>query len=397
MTLDSLFAARRRAAPTVRTGRLGRLTIAVILAAGLLLTGCGEQLTDPVVQDGGQLDVRGIEGPPQDVSLFLDNVSLRPGVVADLHVRLFVNEALPCRDPKRTALAIHGVNHTAASWERLVEAFFSGSRGSYGQLCQIAALDHVGQGLSGLPEGGLFFGQVTIQDYARSAMGVLERLSRRGVRPGIVLAHSQGTLTTQTVQQMLADEGTSLARRFRVHDVVFLGTQGPEEVPNQIPPGTDQLLASLITTTPERGTFVLGPPAVFQALWFSNLTNQLASRAPTLEEIAARGWASDVPLFAVLQNVELDPSLDPFPRPSVSAGVFGPASGTRLQMIDFADDPFSLTPDAEAVYLHLTGDGSLSNLVTLTDPANEAIHDFQITDPNLVRAAIALPRRGVGN
>ncbi|MFW6088548.1 MAG: alpha/beta hydrolase [Gemmatimonadota bacterium] len=332
-------------------------------------------------------------GPPSDVSLHLDDIVLRPGVSADLHVRLYVNEALPCRDPKRTALAIHGVNHTAASWETFAEAFFTGSRGRHGQqLCQIAALDHVGHGLSGLPEGDLLFGEVTIQDYARSVVGVLDRLFRRGLRPAIIMAHSQGTLTIQTVQQMLANEGTSLARRFRVRDVVLLGTQGPAEAPNQIPPGTDQLLFSLITATPERGTFVLGPPPVFQALWFSNLTNVLSSRAPTVGEIAARGWASDVPLFAILQNVELDPSIDPFPRPSVSAGVFGPGSGTRLQMVDFADDPFSLTPDAEEAYRHLTGDNTLSGFVTLTDPANEAIHDFPITDPALVRAAIDLPR-----
>lgn len=147
------------------------------------------------------------------------------------------------RDPKRTPLAVHGVNHTAATWELLAEAFFSGPRRE--QLCRIAALDHVGHGLSGLPEGD----------------------------------------------------------------------------PH---------------------------PA--------------------------------------------DPAFDPFPRPSVSAGVFGPASGTRLQMIDFADDPFSLGAEAQGVYVHLTGDGSPSDLVTLADPANEAIHDFQITDPDLVRAPIDLPR-----
>lgn len=393
MTGNKLPTTPERAVPACHAGRARRHAMAVILAAALVLTGCGERVTDPVSSNGAELTVRDTRGPSRDVSLFLQDVPLRPGVVADLHVRLYVNEALPCNDPKRTALAIHGVNHTAATWEPLAEAFFSGSRDRPGQqLCQIAALDHVGHGLSGLPEGGLLFGDVTIQDYARAVIGVLERLSRRGLRPGILLAHSQGTLTSQTVQQMLAEEGTSLARRFRVRDAIFLGTQGPAEAPNQIPPGTEPLLLSLITTTLERGTFVLGPPPVFQALWFSNLTNQVASRAPALDEIAARGWASDVPLFAVLQNAELDPSVDPFPRPSVSAGAFGRRSGTRLQMIDFADDPFSLTPDAQAVYAHLTGDNSLSDFTTLTDPANEAIHGYQITDPDLVRAAIDLPR-----
>lgn len=392
MTSDSLLATLARTTHAGPIGRIRRLAITAILAAGLLLTGCGERVTDPAPSDGAELAMRDIAGPPRDASLFLEDVSLRPGVVADLHVRLLVNEALPCNDPKRTAFAIHGVNHTAASWERLADAFFSGPRRQ--QLCQIAALDQVGHGLSGLPEGELLFGEVLIQDYARSVIAVLERLSRRGIRPGIVLAHSQGTLTTQTVQQMLADQGTSLADRFRIHDAVLLGTQGPQEAPNAIPAGIDALVATLITTTPERGTFILGPPEVFQALWFSNLVGALSSRTPSLEEIALGGWAADAPLFAVLQNLEGDPAVDPFPRPSVSAGVFGPGSGTRLQMIDFADDPFSLSPDAQAIYLHLTSDGSLSHFVTLTDPLelNEAIHGFQVTDPGTVRAAIDLPR-----
>lgn len=393
MTSDSLFATLARSTEVGPVGRVRRLAIAAILAAGLLLTGCGERVTDPAPSDGAELAVRDIAGPPRDASLFLEDVSLRPGVVADLHVRLFVNEALPCNDPKRTAFAIHGVNHTAASWERLAEAFFGGPRRQ--QLCQIAALDQIGHGLSGLPEGELLFGEVLIQDYAQSVIAVLERLSRRGIRPGIVLAHSQGTLTTQTVQQMLADQGTSLADRFRIRDAVLFGTQGPQEAPNAIPAGIDALVAALITTTPERGTFILGPPEVFQALWFSNLVGAPSSRTPTLEEIAQGGWAADAPLFAVLQNLE-GGGADFFPRPSVSAGVFGPSSGTRLQMIDFADDPFSLSPDAQAIYLHLTGDGSQSNFVTLTDPLelNEAIHGFQVTDPGRVRAAIDLPRRG---
>jgi hypothetical protein len=91
------------------------------------------------------------------------------------------------------------------------------------------------------------------------------------------------------------------------------------------------------------------------------------------------------------QNVEL-PENDPLLQPSVQAGIFGTASGTVLHMVDFADDPFSLSDSAVALYTHLTGDASLNGFVMGTDPNSEAVHDYQITDPERVRSFIDLTR-----
>ncbi len=326
--------------------------------------------------------------PATDFDLVLDGVEFRPGASADIHVRVFVNESMPCRDRRRTAFFIHGINATAASWERFVKAFFAGDRRR--QLCVAAAMDQPGHGGSGLPSG-VSFGELMVEDYARAAIETLSRLRAEGIRPTILVGHSQGTSTIQTMQQMLTQEGTDLRGRFGVRDVVFLGTQGPMELraafllPDQ---SIADLIASLVTTTPEKGTFVQGPPSIFQQLWFINLNLQPSSKTPSLETIAGNGWNADVPLFAVLQAA----GQAGFNTPSVAAGVFGPESGSALHLIDFADDPWSLTPRAQEIYEYLTGDASLSGFVTVTDPQNEAVHDYMITHPDLVRGFIDLPR-----
>lgn len=327
-------------------------------------------------------------GPPADFDLFFEAVEFRPGASADIHVKVFVHESKPCRDPLRTALFIHGVNATAASWGRLADAFLDGASGE--PLCLIAAIDHPGHGRSGLPTGVLF-GELMIEDYARTVIQVLERLRREGIRPAILLGHSQGTSTIQTMQQMLALEGTDLRTRFGIRDAVLLGVQGPREVragfllPPDVVAGT---IASLITTTPEKGTFVHGPPEIFQQLWFVNLELSLSAASPSLETISANGWNEDVPLFAALQAA----GQNGFDTPSVPAGVFGPESGTALHLIDFADDPWSLTPQARDIYRYLTGDPTLRRFVSLTDPDHEAVHDYMITHAEVVRSAILLPR-----
>lgn len=325
---------------------------------------------------------------PEDHSLFLRNVEIRPGTTADLHVRIFVDERVPCRDPHRTALAIHGINHTAASWEALADAFFTGPPRD--RLCAVAALDHPGHGRSGLPKGDpdVTFGQLTVEDYARSVLEVMDQLSRRGIRPSILMGHSQGTSTLQAVQQRLLDGGTGLAERFGVRDVVFFGTQGPREMPVEwtLPDeAVAERIASLVTTTPEKGTFLVGPPRVFLENWFINRDLVLSSDAPSQREISEKGWNEDIPLAAVLQAA----GQDGFRPPSAEAGAFASSTGLRLHVVHFTDDPWSL--NAGEIYEYLTGDASRAGFVPLEDPDDEAVHDYQITDPGVVRAAVELP------
>lgn len=363
---------------------------ASVLVLALTTWGCSETGTSTTGPDASAHRGATI-APPADHSVFLENVELRTGIRADLHLRMFVNEDRPCRDPARTALAIHGINHTAATWETLADAFFTGPPRE--QLCAVGALDLPGHGDSGLPEGSpdFTFGQLTVQDYARAALEVVQRLQRRGIRPSILLGHSQGTLTLQTMQQFLLEDGASLAERFDVRDVVFFGTQGPREAPVAFTlpdEAVAEQIAALLTTTEEKGTHLVGPPQVFRDLWFINRDLVLSSDAPTVEEIAENGWNADVPLAGVLQVV----GRGGFRRPSVSARAFVRDAGTRLHMIHFTDDPWSV--NAARVYEHLTGDPSLSGFIPVRDPDGEAVHDYTITDPGAVRSAVDLPRFG---
>jgi pimeloyl-ACP methyl ester carboxylesterase len=365
-----------------RTGRgIGHVAAALLAAALVMACDSGDLVApDPAAGLGPAVEVN------RDHDLVLEDLEFRPGVTADVHVRMFVNEGFPCRGRSRTALVVHGVNHTAATWGELAEAFFRGGRDQ--QLCRVAALDLPGHGESGVPDPSILpFGEMLVEDNVGTVRGALDRLADQGFRPRIVMGHSQGTLTLQLLQETLRREGTTLADRYGVTDAVFFGTQGPREAPNGLPPNVDDLIASLVITTPERGTFVSTSPGLFQELWFSNPVGELSSRAPSLETIEAEGFDSPGPLFGILQTV----GSGGFQRPSVSSGVFAPASGTRLQVVNFADDPFSPTPDAGRIYEHLTNDASRSGFVSLADPRNEAVHDYTITHPDRVRAAVAVP------
>lgn len=367
---------------------VSRQRTAIALLVAFVGVGCGEEPTGPSVDAVSQARMAG--APATDFDLVLDDVELRPGATADIHVRVGMNEARPCRDPARTALLVHGVNATAASWDPFVEAFFEGD--ATDQLCLVAAMDHAGHGKSGLPVGSVLFGELTVQDYARTLTGVLERLRSRGIRPSILMGHSQGTSTIQTVQEMLLAKGESLEERYGVRDVVFLGTQGPAQLQAGFLLPEEEVAAvigSLLTTTPEKGTFVQGPPTLYQDLWFINLDLVLSSKAPSLEEIEENGWHSDVPLFATLQAA----GQDGFTTPPVRSGAFRSDHGTTLHNVDFADDPWALTPRAREIHEYLTGDPSLSGFVSLSDPVNEAVHAYMTTHPEVVREAIPLPRR----
>jgi len=367
----------RRSARCVARGALAILVVAALTLA------C--ESNAPVAPDASE----GLGAEMQvvrDHEVVLENLEFRPDVTADVHVRFFVNEDFPCRGRSRTALAVHGVNHTATTWGELAEAFFREGREE--QLCRVAALDLPGHGESGIPDPSVLpFGQMLVQDNVGTVRGVLERLADRGFRPGIVMGHSQGTLTLQLLQETLRREGTTLAERYGITEAVFFGTVGPREEPNGFPPNVDDLIESMIRTTPERGTFVSTTPRLFQELWFSNLEGVLSSRAPSIETIEEKGYDSPGPLFGILQTV----GSGGFERPSVSEGVYAFGSGTRLQMVDFADDPFSPSSDAVRIYRHLTNDESLSGYVSLTDPGGEAVHDYTITHAGRVRGAVDLP------
>jgi hypothetical protein len=75
--------------------------------------------------------------------LTLPGVDLRPGtgITADLHATVFVNRAHPCNGS--VALTIHGLLHTAATWEPFVASLFEENPAGR-KLCRVVALDMPG-------------------------------------------------------------------------------------------------------------------------------------------------------------------------------------------------------------------------------------------------------------
>src|SRR5512139_977044 len=94
--------------------------------------------------------------------LTLRGIEIRPGVTLDLHAAVFVDESHACEG--NVALAIHGMMHTAATWERMVAALFDDNPAGR-KICRVVALDMPGRGGSTVP-ANLWFGVVTPEDYA---------------------------------------------------------------------------------------------------------------------------------------------------------------------------------------------------------------------------------------
>src|SRR5688572_11642377 len=121
-----------------------------------------------------------------DFDVTLPAVPLRAGVSADIHYAIYVNEAGPCEG--KVVLAVHGVAHSAASWQPLAEELFA-ENPSGRKVCQLVAVDLPGHGASGLP-GGMLFGHLQLADYVAVVRASLERLPPLGIRPTSLLGHS---------------------------------------------------------------------------------------------------------------------------------------------------------------------------------------------------------------
>lgn len=328
----------------------------------------------------------------QDTDLFIDGVMLQPGVTADIHVRLFVNEEMPCSGPDRTAFFIPGSSHTANTINLVAEEMFGGPPET--RMCQVAAVNFPGHGQSSLPEGDLLFGDLSLQHYLATVTAVLDRLSEHAVFPGVIVGHSQGTMIIQMLQARLVAEETDLREAYGIRKAVLVAPNMPAELDWlwSSNPAVLELIQQLITSDPELGTYIQGPAWAFRAAWFLDLNGAIAPLAPSVATIAENGWNSKLPLVANLQTL----GRDPLSRPSIPAGVFADGERTELQIVNNADDPASLPSEGQALLEYLTGDpGARIRLVVDPTGSHSATHSAMLIEElaDEVRAAIELPRR----
>lgn len=319
-----------------------------------------------------------VAAPHSTYDLTLPAIELRPSVTVDLHAAVFVNEWHPCNG--NVALAIHGMLHTGASWDRLVASLFVDNPAGR-KICRVVALDMPGHGGSGMPTD-LWFGAVTLQDYVTAVLGALDQLKALDVRPDTVFAHSLGGLIVQLAQQRLISQGTNLREAYGVKDVVLLAAATPKQVPvYSIDSGMlTQIVMSFAQINPPAGTVGISD-AVWAWMFFAPDPTNLSlvvPGAPTPAEVATGHYNSSEPLAVV--GVLTD-------RPGVDPGVFAAVHGSALTLVTYQQDVVIRPAESLALYSYLTGDDTSSRFVLV--PGSEAIHDTHISNPALLLQSIA--------
>lgn len=302
---------------------------------------------------------------PGASGLEVEDIEFRPGVTADIHVRLFENPHVPCE--AGTIVALHGMSTTGASFAPLAQTLFEVDRNH--PVCRLAAVDMPGHGLSPLPTGVLF-GELVLSDYANIVIKLLERLPDYGVHPKTIMGASLGGIVTQLVQQELLHRGESLAQAFHIRHAILFAPTPPPAVPWVLRDQQAQLTLDSpgIFFDPARGYYLESIPLVWVYSAFSNLSGMLVSTAPTPQEVVAAGYVAPEPL-GVLATCQ--PNIDP--------GIFAPQNGTQLDVVGFEQDTLVAASNAEAAYGYLSGEPASEGFTLVAGP--EACHGDFIGDP----------------
>ena len=354
------------------------LSLAAPLAAAALAA-CADHAL-PVDPLSGVRQKRAVASAPAatDFDLTLQDVALRPGVTVDIHLRVFVDEDYPAAkcNANKTAVAVPGYAHTAATWGPFAEALFADTPQ---KICRLVAIDFPGHGLSGLPEGGLSFSNLTLEDYATVVLAVLQALPQHGIEARVLFGHSQGGMVVQIAQQRLVDEGSSLREAFDVKDVVLLSPTMPAALPWAfVENGTaGQLLSNFfVPADPVLGPHFVIPDAAWLLVFFSNLSGQIVSGAPSVADVAALGYNAPEPLVSSLELVGAPPIGQ---RPAIDAGIFASRYGSQLTIIAFENDIIVRPEEAAALYAYLTGKHNGGKFAVVH--GSEAVHDTYLSDP----------------
>ena len=334
--------------------------------------------------------------------VMLEDVELRPGVTADINVRVFVNDSQPCQG--RTVMLVPGAWGSAdpAWWWPFLEAFFTDNpAGRKG--CRFAILELPAHGGSGLPEGGPIYGELTQTDYAAAVIGALERLPDWGVKPKTILAYSMGGIVTALAQQTLVDQGTNLREAFNIQKVVLLSPVPPAETPWSVADWYGYLFGEFYSCyTGPGGVVIPGcewldvEPDVgvdfHDLLWFDpTLTwdcdpDTTPLGQPPLPAPVAEGLCdSTTPygdtffdygthepataLYEIFGGFQ-------YQRPITDRGIFGPRSRTTLYSIGLELDTTIFPEETAASYEHYADDPELEGFVLVEGPTTDHLMIF---------------------
>jgi pimeloyl-ACP methyl ester carboxylesterase len=307
-----------------------------------------------------------------DYDLSLSDISLRVGVSATIHCKVFVNP----RNHRSglSILAIPGAGHTAETWENLAKAIFSHPH--FGAaITNFIAIDMPGHGQSGQPDN-ILFGDMTLDDYANIVINVLERLRHFKLKPSIIFAHSMGTMVAQEVQQILINEGTNLYKKFNIDNIILMAPTPPNGLPYQIMDSGMGvgILAQFVTYSPELGTHIFFPEYAWSSMFFSNRTGSPVQGIPNADEIRAKGYDAPEALLMALQVVGVLPF---YTRPVIERSIFGFKNGTALFLVGYENDILLLPEEGKILFDYLTGTHNcLSRYIFIE--GTDAVHDYHL-------------------
>jgi len=169
--------------------------------------------------------------------LTLQDIELEPGITADINILVFENNSSFCQGLNANTInansifALHGIITSSFVWGPLASALFINNP-TGGPVCRVVAIELPGHGASGLPKGGLLFGQMSEDNYANVVINSLTRLAEvHNIRPISYMAHSNGGLVTQLVQQKLSQSGSTIKEEFGIEKVTLIATGITAPVP----------------------------------------------------------------------------------------------------------------------------------------------------------------------
>jgi pimeloyl-ACP methyl ester carboxylesterase len=352
----------------------------VVPLLALALVSCtGADTPVGLPANAGPLQADAAALSPTDVSLMFDDIALHTGGVADIHVRLFVDEAAPGQSCSvhKTAVAVPGYAHTAQTWSAFAEAVFANYPS---QICRVAAIDFPGHGGSPTLAG---FPLLTLDDYASVVLGVIDRLGQQGLEPTALIGHSQGGMVVQIAQQRLVANGSSLRDALGIKEVTLLAPTMPNALPWVfVENGT---AAGLIggfcqPAAPPNCTHVAIPDFIWPFVFFSRFSDGTpVSNAPN-----GAGLNAPEPIIVTLQLVgALPPG-----RPAIDAGIFSGQHGSQLSVIAFAEDQIVRPGEAAALFAYLTGGNNGGKFAVVE--GSESVHDMYISNPAALLRSIHL-------
>ena len=330
-------------------------------------------------------------GQSKDVPSIV-TVSLPGGGMVDIQINNYENPSK--NDGNKTLLAVHGLAHSGATFELLVNDLFKKTGSD--KIDRVLALNFPGRNGSGL-SSNLQFGNLTVEDYTAVLLGVLDQLAKQ-INIESIVGHSMGGLIVQTAQNSLRSAGTSLQKEYGIKNVYLLAPS----IPNPLPwlfadsGAASDILAILISPLdPSLGVYLqlLSSDRAKQAellgIWltffFTNSLGKFVAGTPFTTALESNYVSNE----ALIMTLQLSGS-NGFVRPSVNPGIFSERVQKCFRIVTFSEDLAvpgeNLLQEYQDLANFLTGNAQSANVVLIDAP--DAVHDMLIANPTEVAKAI---------